>query len=67
MQLHEYREKTGKTQSEIAEVLGCAVSTVCRYETGTRLPSLRVIRKIKAMTDGQVAEDDWACEVAANG
>lgn len=65
MKLTEYRKKFALTQGQIADSLNCDPATVCRYEKGTRLPNLRMIRKIKAVTGGAVAEDDWATEAAA--
>jgi putative transcriptional regulator len=65
MTLAEYRKRQGMTQAEIAERIGRDTATVCRYEKGTRIPDLRTIRKIKAVTNGAVAEDDWAAEESA--
>ncbi len=36
--IQEYRQVTGKSQAEVAELLGCAQPMVCRWEKGTAIP-----------------------------
>lgn len=44
--LKELREEHGKTQEEIANVLGVKVQVYQRYEYGTREPKIDVVRKL---------------------
>lgn len=44
--LRELRKEHGMSQTDLAEKLGCAASTICMYEQGRREPSLDIIRTI---------------------
>lgn len=41
------REKTGKTQRQIADAVGVTVQTVSNWETGRRQPTLTPIQTLK--------------------
>lgn len=44
--LAEIREDKKKTQQEMADMLGIAVSTYCQYETGKRNLPVEIVNKI---------------------
>ena len=59
MQLREWRIKEGLTLSELADRIGSVVSTVVRYEKGTRLPERDTMKSIYIVTRGEVRPDDF--------
>ena len=46
--LTKYRRKRNITISELAEMVGVAGATICRYETGERKMSVEMAKKIAA-------------------
>ncbi|EFM24808.1 DNA-binding helix-turn-helix protein [Peptoniphilus duerdenii ATCC BAA-1640] len=44
--LAEIREENSKTQKDMADLLGIAVSTYCQYETGKRNLPVETVNKI---------------------
>lgn len=44
--LSQLRNEIGKTQREIAKDMNVAVSTIAMYETGYRMPSLQMAKKL---------------------
>jgi transcriptional regulator with XRE-family HTH domain len=59
MKLAEWRETKGWTQLQLAEELGCTVSTVWRYEQGVRDPETAMKEKIFLLSEGQVEPNDF--------
>ena len=59
MKLSEWRERENWTQQQLAEALGCTVSTVWRYEQGQRDPDVDTKRRIYLVTDGAVEPNDF--------
>lgn len=46
-ELVNYRKAIGKTQKEMAELLGVSISMYTKYEYGLYKPSLKVIKKFR--------------------
>lgn len=46
LKIHRIREKRGITANQLAEKLGCALQTVYRWESGTRMPDIPTLMKI---------------------
>ncbi|MBQ9227658.1 MAG: response regulator [Eubacterium sp.] len=46
LKIHKIREERGITTTQLAEQLGCALQTVYRWESGTRLPDIPTLMKI---------------------
>lgn len=42
--LKQDRKKAGYTQKSLAEKLGCSLSTIAKYETGEREPSMKMLK-----------------------
>lgn len=42
--LRELREQSGKTRAEVANALGVSISTIFKYEAGTRLISIQQVK-----------------------
>ena len=63
------RKAAGKTQAQLAELIGCATITIRQYEADKRLPSIIQMRRIAAALDVYVAdlvEGHWN-QFAADG
>lgn len=54
--LRQFRAKTFLTQQEVGQILQVSKTTVCRWEAGDIIPSLKNQRKIKAMITDRVAD-----------
>ena len=50
---------SGFTAAEVAKQISIAPSQVHRYKTGEVRPSIRVMRRIRALTKDAVTEADW--------
>lgn len=50
------RESKGKTQKELADILGLGVSTISMYEIGARVPSDRVKKQYSSFFNKSVDE-----------
>ena len=48
-ELSNYRKKIGKTQREMAEMLGVSKSMYEKYEYGIAKPSIKVLKKFKEL------------------
>ena len=46
LKIHRIREERGITANQLAEKLGCALQTVYRWESGTRMPDIPTLMKI---------------------
>ena len=46
LKLHRISEERGITANQLAEKLGCALQTVYRWESGTRIPDIPTLMKI---------------------
>jgi len=60
MRLGEYLQLTDMSQVRFAALLGVRQATVSRYISGTKLPSVTAVLKIRDLSKGAVALDDWA-------
>ena len=59
MKLKNWLKKSRMEQKELAQKLGVTPSSVCKYVNGTRLPHIKIIRKIAKLTDHKVTIDDF--------
>ena len=59
MKLEDWLKKYEWEQKEFAKKLGVTPSSVCKYVNGTRLPHIKIIRKIAKLTDHKVTIDDF--------
>lgn len=59
MKLAEWRRNQRLTQQQLADDLGCIVTSVARYETGLRRPEDAVMQKIYQRTGGAVQPNDF--------
>ena len=59
MQLSQYLVETSTSQSKFAETLGVSQATVHKWLYGKNRPSADTMVKIKQITEGQVAIEDW--------
>lgn len=50
------RQKKGITRQELAEEIGVDVVTICRYENGTRTPSLKAAQALAKALDCTIDE-----------
>lgn len=50
------RTKRGWTQAEAASFFGVAQNTVCNWERGNRIPSIRQLRKVAAVLGCSVSD-----------
>jgi len=61
MQLAQYLEQRGISVAAFADRLGVDVSTVYRWCSGDRVPSVDAFRRIKSATGGAVTPNDFIC------
>jgi DNA-binding transcriptional regulator YdaS (Cro superfamily) len=59
MKLIDWRKSQGKTQVEMAELLGTDQSRISRYEIGDEIPNRRMMLTIWSATGGQVTSNDF--------
>lgn len=59
MRLAEWREAKGWSQPQLADALGCTVSTIWRYEAGLRDPDGATKERIFLLTEGAVEPNDF--------
>jgi transcriptional regulator with XRE-family HTH domain len=59
MTLHDFLQSTGQTPSAFAARLSVAPSTVSRWLSGDRRPSLSVMVRISEITGGAVTAADF--------
>jgi predicted transcriptional regulator len=62
MRLGEFLRSAEISQVQFATLLGVQQATVSRYISGTKIPSATVVLKIRDLSKGAVALDDWAPE-----
>lgn len=58
MTINEFIKKQGITKEIFAKFVGVSISSVYKYCSGERAPSLMVASKIQKMTKGQVTIKD---------
>lgn len=63
--LKRYREARGLYQHELAKVLGTTTATVSRIETGIRYPSVKLMRRIMAATNGAITPNDFVMQATS--
>jgi transcriptional regulator with XRE-family HTH domain len=59
MKLADWRKEQGWTQQQLATALECTISSVARYENGTRDPEPAMKERIFLLTEGQVEPNDF--------
>ena len=59
MTLTEWMAWKGLRDKDIAEKLGCSLSQVSRLRRGHCFPSPETLRRVRKMTAGQVAGEDF--------
>ena len=59
MKLRRYRIQNGFSMAQMAEKIGCSVSSLCRYEIGKNYPTRKRLRAILSATEGRVTEKDF--------
>jgi predicted transcriptional regulator len=62
MRLGKYLRSAEISQVRFATLLGVRQATVSRYISGTKIPSVTAVLKIRDISKGAVALDDWAPE-----
>ena len=65
MTLEEYRKTNRLNRSQMGRVLGVSGMTVCRYETGVRIPTREIMNRIIEETGGKVTPNDFYQEALA--
>lgn len=59
VKLSDWRREQGWTQQQLADALDCTISTVARYEAGTRDPEPLTKERIFILTRGAVEPNDF--------
>lgn len=59
MKLADWRRSKNMTQQELADALGCIVTTVARYEAARRKPDDATMIAIYRLTAGAVQPNDF--------
>jgi transcriptional regulator with XRE-family HTH domain len=59
MKLAEWRRSREMTQQELADTLGCFVTSVARYEAGRRRPDDQTMMAIYVLSNGLVQPNDF--------
>ena len=59
MKLADWRRQKNMTQQQLADDLGCIVTSIARYETGLRRPDSATMIRIYQLTDGEVQPNDF--------
>jgi transcriptional regulator with XRE-family HTH domain len=59
MQLAEFITENSLTQRHLALTLGVTEAAISLWARGLRTPNYRNLRKIRALTEGQVSADDF--------
>jgi len=59
MKLADWRRRKNLTQQQLADELGCIVTTIARYETGLRRPDGPAMIRIYKLTEGAVQPNDF--------
>ena len=59
MNFNDYIATTDKNQKQIASELGISESYLSKILNGRRTPSIKMLHRIKDMTEGKVTIDDF--------
>lgn len=59
MHLAKFIQDNSLTQRRLARALGVTEAAISLWARGKRTPNYRNIRKIRALTEGQVSADDF--------
>lgn len=59
MKLSDWRRQNSLKQQQLADDLGCIVTSIARYETGLRRPDGPTMIRIYQLTDGLVQPNDF--------
>ena len=59
MRLKEYLEDSGYRTRWFSEQIPCSITYLCAIIAGKAKPSLIIRRRIEALTDGKVKEDEF--------
>lgn len=59
LKLGDWRRRRGLTQLQLSDALATTLSSVCRYENGTRIPEPEMMRKIYVFTEGSISPDNF--------
>jgi transcriptional regulator with XRE-family HTH domain len=59
MKLADWRRRNNLTQQQLADDLGCIVTSIARYETGLRRPDSATMIRIYRLTGGEVEPNDF--------
>jgi predicted transcriptional regulator len=62
MRLGEFLRSAEISQTRFAALLGVQQATVSRYVLGEQVPSVPIVVKIRDLSKGAVALDDWLPE-----
>ena len=62
MRLGEYLRSVNVSQRRFAALLGVQQATISRYVSGEQIPSTPIVLKIRDLSKGAVALDDWLPE-----
>jgi predicted transcriptional regulator len=62
MRLGEYLRSVNVSQRRFAALLGVQQATISRYISGEQIPSTPIVLKIRDLSLGAVALDDWVPE-----
>jgi hypothetical protein len=62
MRLAEFLRLTATPQAKFAAQVGVRQATISRYISGEQIPSTPIVLKVRALTGGAVALDDWLPE-----
>ena len=62
MRLREYLQSADISQTRFAAQIGVRQATISRYISGEQIPSTPIVVRIRDLSQGAVALDDWAPE-----
>jgi len=57
--LRRYRSEHGLSRRQVAEAVGVDEMSIGRYERGERMPRRQVLKRLIAMSGGQLTADDF--------
>lgn len=57
--LREYRESKGLSQEALAKSVGVRKAAISRIELGRRTPSMGLVARLVAVSDGDLSADDF--------
>jgi hypothetical protein len=62
MRLREFLRVTATPQARFAAQIGVRQATISRYISGEQIPATPIVLKIRDLSHGAVARDDWVPE-----